>query len=225
MHLFDLEAGFLGAVPIVGSTIPMAVGAAWAARLRGDDRILVTFFGEGATEEGVFYEAINFAAVKKLPILFVCENNWYSVYSPLSVRQPSGVEVMAKATAHGVPARQGDGNDLLQVYRIAEEAIASVRRGEGPMFLEFETYRWREHCGPNFDNTLGYRTEAEYEQWRRRCPVDRFESYLTTVGVITSDESGKMRSEIDAEIAEAVAFAKSSPFPDPREASRFTYAE
>lgn len=225
MHLLDLDAGFFGAVPIVGSTIPMAVGAAWAARMRGDDRIIVTFFGEGATEEGVFYEAINFASLKKLPILFVCENNWYSVYSPLGVRQPAGVAVMEKARAHGVPAKPGDGNDLPGVYAIAEEAIASVRSGGGPVFLEFETYRWREHCGPNFDNDIGYRSQAEYQAWRERCPVERFESYLKATAVVSAQEMADMRRDIDVEIAEAVAFAKNSPFPNGADAARFTYAE
>ena len=225
MHLLDLDAGFFGAVPIVGSTIPMAVGAAWAARMRGDDRLIVTFFGEGATEEGVFYEAINFASVKKLPILFVCENNWYSVYSPLDVRQPAGVAVMEKARAHGVPARQGDGNELPEIYAMAEEAIASIRRGGGPVFLEFETYRWREHCGPNFDNDIGYRTSAEYDAWRVRCPVERVEAQVRAAAVMSAEEIAAMYREIDAEIADAVAFAKNSPFPDAADAARFTYAE
>ncbi|MBM3944711.1 MAG: thiamine pyrophosphate-dependent dehydrogenase E1 component subunit alpha, partial [SAR202 cluster bacterium] len=112
MHLVDLEAGFLGAVPIVGSTIPIAVGAAWGSRMRGEERVVVAFFGEGSTEEGVFHEALNFAALRRLPVVFVCENNLYSVYSPMSVRQPANREVYQVAAGHGVPSFQVDGNDL-----------------------------------------------------------------------------------------------------------------
>ena len=225
MHLVDLEAGFLGSVPIVGATIPIGVGAAWAGRMRGSDRVYVVYFGEGATEEGVFYEAINFASLKKLSVLFVCENNLYSVYSPMSVRQPEGVPVYEKAKAHGVPVRYGNGNDVMEVHRIAEESVKFVRGGNGPMFLEFETYRWREHCGPNFDNSLGYRTEAEFEIWRRQCPLDTFEAQLVGSGGIADKEIAAMRREIQSEIEDAVTFAKQSPYPDAGYAAKFTYAE
>lgn len=225
MHLLDLDAGFLGSVPIVGSTIPIAVGAAWASRMRGEKRITVVFFGEGATEEGVFYESINFASLKKLPILFVCENNLYSVYSPMSVRQPASTVVRDKATAHGVPVLHGNGNDVLEVYALAERAVQHVRSDAGPMFVEFDTYRWREHCGPNYDNTIGYRTEAEYELWRKQCPVEGYESLVTSTGAMTPAEVADVRREITREIDAAVAFAKTSPFPDAADAARFTYAE
>jgi TPP-dependent pyruvate/acetoin dehydrogenase alpha subunit len=161
MHLLDLSVGYLGSTPIVGSTIPIGVGAAFGARMKGEERVTVVFFGEGATEEGVFHEAANFASLKKLPVVFVCENNLYSVYSPMSVRQPDGREVFNLAKGHGIESRQGDGNDVAEVYELAGEAVEKARRGGGPSFLEFKTYRWREHCGPNFDNDIGYRTEAE----------------------------------------------------------------
>ena len=225
MHLVDLDAGVLGSVPIVGATIPIGVGAAWAGRMRGTDQIFVVYFGEGATEEGVFYEAINFASLKKLSVLFVCENNLYSVYSPMSVRQPEGVAVYEKAKAHGVPVRYGNGNDVMEVHRIAREAVNFVRAGNGPMFLEFETYRWREHCGPNFDNSLGYRTEAEFDIWRKRCPLDSFEAQLLGDGVVSPEQSAEIRREIQSEIEDAVAFAKGSPYPEGREAAMFTYAD
>jgi pyruvate dehydrogenase E1 component alpha subunit len=225
MHLLDLDAGFLGAVPIVGSTIPIAVGAAWGARMRGESRVVVTFFGEAATEEGVFHEAINFAALKQLPVVFVCENNFYSVYSPLSVRQPEGTEVFEVAAGHGVETAHGDGNDMLEVYAIAERAVTKARQGGGPSFLEFKTYRWREHCGPYYDNDIGYRTPAEFEEWRRRCPVERFEAKLRDARVLLDDEFEAIRREINAEIDEAVEFARSSPFPDVSEMASFTYPE
>ena len=172
MHLIDLDAGFLGATPSVASTSPIAVGAALGVVMRGENRVVVTFFGEGATEEGAFHEALNFAALKKLPVLFVCENNLYSVYSPLSVRQPEGREVASLAKGHGIETWQGNGNDALEVHRQTGKALDCVRTG-GPAFLEFKTYRWREHCGPNFDNNLGYRTEAEYLHWRKLCPLEK----------------------------------------------------
>jgi len=115
----------------------------------------VVFFGEAATEEGVFHESINFATLKKLPIVFVCENNLYSVYSPLSVRQPNGREIFWLAKGHGIKSYQGDGNNAIEVYKLAEQAIHKARQGNGPTFLEFKTYRWREHCGPYYDKDLG----------------------------------------------------------------------
>jgi len=217
MHLVDLNAGYLGATPIVASTIPIAVGAAWGTVMRGEPRVTVSFFGEGATEEGAFHEAVNFAVLKRLPVVFVCENNLYSVYSPMEVRQPSHRQVYQVAAGHGIEARQGDGNDVTEVYRMAGEAIGKARRGEGPTFLEFATYRWREHCGPLYDNDLGYRTPEEFEQWRRRCPIARLERELTANGVLTSETIARVERELRAEMDDAVAFAKNSPWPEPVE--------
>jgi pyruvate dehydrogenase E1 component alpha subunit len=214
MHLIDLAAGFLGAVPIVGSTIPIAVGAAWGSRLRGETRLVVSYFGEGATEEGVFHEAVNFAALKKLAVLFVCENNYYSVYSPLSVRQPDNRQVHEMVKGHGIATWCGDGNDVEAVYAIAGQAAAHARSGAGPAFVELSTYRWREHCGPNYDHDIGYRTEAEFESWRERCPLARLERVLIDGGVLDDAEGARLKREIETEIDEAFAFARSSPFPD-----------
>jgi TPP-dependent pyruvate/acetoin dehydrogenase alpha subunit len=213
MHLIDLPVGFWGATPIVASTIPIAVGLAFAASLRREDCVTVTFFGEGATEEGTFHEAVNFAATKKLPIVFVCENNLYSVYSPLSVRQPAGREVFWLARGHGIPAEQGDGNDVLEVFERAGEAIRRTREGQGPCFLEFKTYRWREHCGPNFDNHIGYRTEQEYLEWRKDCPIERLKAHALAEGTLLEAEMEAMSNEIKAEVTDAVRFARESPFP------------
>lgn len=221
MHLVDLSCGFLGAVPIVGSTIPIAVGAAWGARLRGESRVVAAFFGEGATEEGVFHEALNFAVLRQLPVVFVCENNLYSVYSPMSVRQPDGRPVHQVAAGQGVPSIQIDGNDVLAVHAAAGEAVARARSGGGPTFLELMTYRWREHCGPNFDNDKGYRTPAEYESWRLKDPVAAFERRLLEAGLKPDPE---MVTAITAEIDDAVRFAKASPFPGPSEMATFVYA-
>lgn len=214
MHLIDLSCGFLGAVPVVGSTIPMAVGASLGSSMRGEDRVTVVFFGEGATEEGVFHESLNFAMLKKLPVVFVCENNFFSVYSPLSVRQPAGREIFELAKGHGLEAYQADGNDVVEVYRLAERAVSKARNGGGPTFLEFKTYRWREHCGPYYDNHLGYRAECDFLEWRRRCPLERFKERLQADGHLSLQEMEDMEKQIKAEMADAVVFAKQSPFPE-----------
>jgi len=216
MHLVDLPVGFLGATPIVGSTIAIAVGTAFGSVMKGEQRVTVIFFGDGATEEGVFHESINFAALKKLPVVFVCENNLYSVYSPLSVRQPEGREVFWLAKGHGVESYQGDGNDVVEVYRLAEQAIGKARQGEGPTFLEFKTYRWREHCGPYYDNDLGYRTESEFQEWKERCPIERLQERLLKEGVLCNQDIEDMMRSMEVEMEEAVAFAKESPFPEER---------
>jgi len=224
MHLTDLSAGFLGAVPIVGSTIPMAVGVALGALMKGESRVTVAFFGEGAVEEGVFHESVNFAALKKLPIIFVCENNRYSVYSPLSVRQPEGREVFELARGHGVESFQGDGNDVIEVYRLAGQAVHKARQRGGPVFLEFKTYRWREHCGPYYDNDLGYRTEEEFQAWRQNCPIERLRVRLFKEGILTEQANKEMMCRLEAEVQDAVAFAKQSPFPEERLLMEHVYA-
>ena len=213
MHLVDLAAGFVGAVPIVGSTIPIATGLAFADHQLKRDRVTVAFLGEAATEEGVFHESVNFASLHKLPIVFVCENNLYSVYSPMSVRQPAHREVWQLAAGHGVTAHQGDGNDPLAVYELARAAVAQARSGQGPVFLELKTYRWREHCGAGFDNHIGYRTEAEYQSGHERDPIATFERSLQTAGTFDAARFTQFAARVDAEIAEAFAQADRAPFP------------
>lgn len=224
MHLIDLPSGFLGAVPIVGSTIPMAVGAAMGSTMRGEDRVTAVFLGEGATEEGVFHESLNFAVLKSLPVIFICENNFFSVYSPLSVRQPPGREIYRLAQGHGIESHQGDGNDVMEVYRLTHRAVSKARAGGGPTFLEFSTYRWREHCGPSYDNHLGYRAECDFLEWRGKCPLDRLKDRLLADGHLSLQEMEGMENQIKAEMAEAVAFAKQSPFPEADLLMKHVYA-
>lgn len=221
MHLVDLSVGFLGATPIVGSTIPIAVGVAFGSVMRGEESVSVVFFGDAATEEGVFHESLNFAALKKLPVIFICENNLYSVYSPLSVRQPEGREIFELARGHGIESYKGDGNDVVEVYTLAEQAIRKARQGGGPTFLEFSTYRWREHCGPNYDNDLGYRTENEFQSWKRCCPIERPKEWLVRDGHFSNQD---MVSELETEIEDAVRFAKESPFPEEQSLLKDIYA-
>jgi len=211
--LVDPAAAFMGAVPIVGSTIPIAVGLAFANRQLKRDRVTAAFFGEGATEEGVFHESANFASLHRLPIVFVCENNLYSVYSPMSVRQPAQREVFRLAAGHGIVAHQGDGNDPLAVFELMREAASHARSGQGPVFLELKTYRWREHCGPNYDNNIGYRTEAEFLAWKQRDPLENFERRLRTAGLLDETSYAAFQQSVAAEIAGAFAAAQRAPVP------------
>lgn len=223
MHLIDLLVGFEGSTAIVSNSIPVGVGLALGVQLRGADALSCVFLGDGAIEEGVFYESANFAAVRKLPVLFVCENNFYSVYSPLEVRQPRGRQIFEMVRAIGIPSEAGDGNDVLQVYRMAVDAAVAVRAGGGPRFLEFTTYRWREHCGPNFDNDIGYRSEDEFLDWKMRDPLPAFEAELVVRGVMTREEVSVMNEGVDAEVAAAFEFAEHSSFPDPNDLSSRVY--
>lgn len=225
MHLVDIEAGFLGAAPIVGSTIPIAAGVALAAQMRKEDRVVMVFLGDGATETGAFYESVNFAALKNLPMVFLVENNFYSVYSPMSVRQKGEHRITDIARAHGMQAQTADGNDLDLVYQISLSAVEKARRGEGPTLLEFVTYRWREHCGPSFDNDIGYRTEAEYLDWKERDPVAAYERKLVALGYASPQDIASMTHALEMEAEAAITFAKESPWPDPASASAMVYAD
>jgi TPP-dependent pyruvate/acetoin dehydrogenase alpha subunit len=218
MHLIDKSCGFRGAVPIVGSTIPIATGLAFQHQLDRDGHVVAVFFGEGATEEGVFHEALNFAALRRLPIVYICENNLYSVYSPLSVRQPAGRSRVKLAEAHGLAAATGDGNDVIAVAALVSQAVARARTGTGPSFLEFSTYRWREHCGPNFDNALGYRTEAEYQEWKAKCPLLRCEKDHG----LAQDRA--LVAAIDAELDATLAEVRALPAAPVRDLCAAVYA-
>jgi len=221
-HLIDLEAGFMGSAPILASTISVGVGMAWAAKRRDENRIFVIYFGDGATEEGTFHESLNFAGVNKLPILFVCENNLYSVHASLEVRQPPR-SISDLAQVHGMAGTNGNGNDADEVWRIAEAAVKTARSGGGPTLLEFSTYRWKEHCGPGEDHSLGYRGKKEINKWIERCPVAAYERRLLKEGLLDSHYLSQIRKEIDTEVDEAFEFAVASSFPPPEALNQFVY--
>jgi len=225
MHLVDISAGFLGATPIVGSTVAIAVGAALGTVMQDRHQVTAIFFGDATVEEGAFHESVNFAALKKLPVIFVCENNLYSVQSPLSVRQPEGREIFEVAKGHGIASYQGDGNDVVQVYQMAKRAINKARKGGGPTFLEFKTYRWREHCGPNDDFNLGYRTESEVRDWQKRCPIKKLKERLLTDGIVSNRDIEAMVSDLKIEIEAAVVFARESAFPNKQLLLEYVYAQ
>lgn len=223
-HLVDIKAGFMGSAPILASTISVAVGAAWASARRKDDGVTVVYFGDGATEEGAFHEALNFAGVERLPIIFVCENNLYSVHTTLEARQPARA-IADLAKAHGMFGAQADGNDVEAVWRLSQDAVARARDGKGPSLLEFMTYRWKEHVGPNDDDALGYRSLAEIDDWKMRCPVTVYERDLAHAGILSAAESAGLRTEIGEEIAAAFAFARGSNFPPLQALHSFVFPE
>ena len=224
MHLTDLSIGFIGSTAIVGNSIPIGVGLGLSLQLKKATDLSVVYFGDGSTEEGAFYEALNFSIVRKLPVLFICENNLYSVYSPLSVRQPKGRKIYEMVAAMGVTSAHVDGNDVEKSYQAAQEAINCVRSGKAPYFLELSTYRWREHCGPNYDNDIGYRSEAEFLEWKKKDPIASYAQKLIRDNILDSAQYLKMQNDIDVEVNEAFEFAKKTPFPDINEAFEGLYA-
>ena len=214
MHLVDRDAGFMGSTAIVAGTVPVGVGLAYASMVRRADQVTCVFMGDAVAETGVFFESVSFAVLKQLPVLFICENNLYSVYSPLGARQPAGRSIHEMVGAMGLPAVHGDGNDAREVYSTVSGAIEAIRSGSGPRFFEFATYRWREHCGPSYDNDLGYRSEAEFAEWKARDPIARLERELLVAGTMTRADLDAMQVEIRREVSEAFVFARRSPFPD-----------
>jgi pyruvate dehydrogenase E1 component alpha subunit len=221
MHLVDPSVGMMGASAIVGGTIPMAVGSALAFQMQKADRTAVAFFGDGAVEEGIFHESLSFASLKKLPVLFVCENNLYATYSHQNARQPAD-NIHQRARAYKVPGVRVDGNDVTRVYLAVSRAVAQARAGLGPTLIECRTYRWRDHVGPNFDLEVGYRTREELEAWMARCPVKRCERELTRLGAREAELS-QMREQIRAEVSAAFDAARSGKFPEPSELAEHVY--
>jgi TPP-dependent pyruvate/acetoin dehydrogenase alpha subunit len=218
MHLISPEAGMLGASAVVGTTIANAVGYACALKYQGEEAVVVSFFGDGATEEGVFPESLNFAALKGLPVLFVCENNGYAIHTHQSSRQGKA-DVCRRARAYGVPAERIEHNDVLYLYERAKDVAAKVRAGGGPYLFEVMTYRWREHVGPNEDYQLGYRTREEAEPWVDNDQVKRIGELLD------SAVREEIEREAEAEVAAAFAFAEESPGPLPGELTTDVFKE
>jgi TPP-dependent pyruvate/acetoin dehydrogenase alpha subunit len=213
MHLIDESVGFMGSTAIVGGTVPVGVGLAYGMKVKKSDQVSCVFHGDAVVETGAFFESVNFAVLKKLPVLFVCENNLYSVYSPLSVRQPEGRSIAAMVSGLGMPAYSGDGNDAAAVYAKVCESVTEIRAGSGPRFVEFSTYRWLEHCGPSYDNHIGYRSESEFLEWQAKEPIARFENVMLDNSTITAAELQMMNDNIALEVEEAFTYAEQSPMP------------
>jgi pyruvate dehydrogenase E1 component alpha subunit len=204
MHLFDVGRRFYGGNAIVGGGLPLAVGFALADRMQGKARVTACFFGEGAMAEGEFHESLNLAALWRVPALFLCENNYYAMGTALA-RSESVTDLCAKARAYGVPARTVDGMDALAVREATAQAVAEVRAGGGPQFIEYRTYRFRAHS--MFDAEL-YRPRAEVEEWRRRCPIGALETRLSEAGLLDDAALAALEQEVAREVAEAVDFAE-----------------
>ncbi|WP_423922201.1 thiamine pyrophosphate-dependent dehydrogenase E1 component subunit alpha [Candidatus Poriferisodalis sp.] len=213
MHICDLDLGMLGANGIVGGGVPIAVGAGFANKYRGNDRVSVVFFGDGASNIGAFHEAANMAAALSLPVLFVCENNEYGEFTPRE-RTMAITDVVDRAAGYGMPGAIVDGMDVVAVWEAANEAVSRARRGEGPSFIEAKTYRFYNHHGVQ---TLGmkYRTDDELAQWKQRDPIELFEGRLAAAGVLDADGAQAVHDSAQADIEAAIAFAEESPLPDP----------
>jgi pyruvate dehydrogenase E1 component alpha subunit len=212
MHLIDLENNLFGTVPIVGATIPIAVGAAIAAKMDGGDAMAVSFFGDGATEEGAFHESMNLAAVMKAPVLFVCENNFFSSHLHINLRQPDS-SVCRYAEAHRVGWARADGNDLAAIRAVTKEAVAAIRSGEGPRFLELVTYRWRGHVGHREDEDVGVQRREGLAAWKGRDPIRRLGEALVSAGHAQPGIVEKITAEVHQEVEAAWKRALNDPFP------------
>ena len=218
MHLVDMQQYILGTSAVVGTTVPIALGYALALKREGAGRVAAAFFGDGATEEGVFYESLNFAALRRLPVLFVCENNLFAVHSHIRKRQATS-HLCERVRTYGIPAEQVADGDVLAIRRLAAGFIDRMRAGEiGPAFVECMTYRWREHVGPGEDYDSGYRSRDELRPWQENDQVK-------VIGdLLPATERAAIDAQIEAELARAVEFAENSPFPNPKELFTNVYA-
>lgn len=217
VHLTDRAVGFLASSPILGEGAALAAGTALAYKMDGKPHVSVSFFGEGACDEGATWETLNFASIHRLGVLFVCENNLYATEAPLKVRMAPETDLCDRARAFKVPAERVDGNDVKAVYAAARAMVDRIRAGEGPFFLECMTYRWREHVGPLWDYEANrtYRSRAELEEWMEKCPVKRSSAELVGSGVATAGEVEAWNQDIESEIQTTLARAKTDPWPDP----------
>jgi len=222
MHLIDKSVGFYGTSAIVGNSIPLGVGLSYNLVNSKNKNISIVYLGDGAIEEGVFYESLNFAAVKKLPTLFICENNLYSVYSSLKVRQPKNRNIKEMVKSIGIESLESDGNDIKKVFNTCKKGINYLRNNRKPLFILFNNYRWREHCGPNYDNNIGYRTEKEFKKWKKRDPLSISYNLLKRLKISKLEISKIEKKEI-FKINKAFRFAEKSKFPNKKDLMRDIY--
>lgn len=211
MHLICKEKGVMGTSAIVGTTIPVSVGYALGQQYKKSNAVTVSFFGDGAVDEGAFHESMNFAALKKLPVLFVCENNFYAIHSHHLSRRTSD-NICERVRTYGMPASRIEDGDIFAIHESVRAQIEKIREGSGPAFLECLTCRWREHVGPNEDFHLGYRSRRDVENWIENDPLRKLKASLAP------DAGRAIESDVEKEIEEAFRFAEGSPFPDGMEA-------
>ncbi|MCL7454199.1 MAG: thiamine pyrophosphate-dependent dehydrogenase E1 component subunit alpha [Anaerolineae bacterium] len=221
LHIADFDLGILGANGIVAGGIPIAAGAALAFSMRGEPRVALSFFGDGAVNEGAFHEAANLAGLWKLPVVFFCENNLYGEGTPQSKQAPV-TDLAVRAEGYGFPGTVVDGQDVLAVYGAVREATGRARTGQGPTFVEAKTYRYRGHYE---GDPQVYRLPGEMEAWQARDPIPAFRQRLLEAGILTEAALKEIEAGVQAELEEAVAFAKAAPVPEPQEALQGVYAD
>jgi len=224
MHLVDRDMGLPGSSAIVANTIPLAVGAALSSHIRGEDAVSVAFFGDGATNEGAFYESLNLASLNKLPMLFICENNLYSTHMHIS-QCLADTDIYKKASVFDMPGIRVDGNNSIEMFLTAKEAVDRARSGKGPSLIEGMTYRWRGHVGPNYDIDKGLRSEQELKSWMDRGPIVTLEKYLDENDTIPKKDREQIKDDIEREIEEALTFARKSPLPHPDTLMDYVYRD
>lgn len=224
MHVCDKEHGLLGSSAIVGGTISIACGAALAMKLQHKNNVVVCFFGDGAVDEGVFYESLNFAKIQRLPILFVCENNFYSTH--MDIKKHLAVDEICRIPkALNIENCAINGNDILDVQNISNYYINMVKNGRGPFFIECLTYRYRGHVGPNFDTDKGIRTKEELEYWIDKDPIKTFKEHLISSGNFTEEMLIRIKREVRNEVEESVRFARESKYPEKEELLKDVFKE
>ncbi len=225
MHLIDLNQNITAAVPIVGSTIPIGVGKAWANKLNSANNIVVIFFGDGATEEGVFFESLDFAVLKNLKILFVCENNKYSVYSSLKKRQSKKRNLIKIAKAMGLNTQLFKDHDVLNIYKKTKKIIKTIKKKSVPYLIQINTWRYLEHCGPNYDDNLGYREKRDKIYWAKKDQIFKYENLLKKKGLIKTQDIIDMKYKLQNEINRAFKFAEKSKFPSKKILKKYIYSK
>tara|TARA_Y100000590_G_scaffold469869_1_gene660260 strand:- start:11829 stop:12794 length:966 start_codon:yes stop_codon:yes gene_type:complete len=224
MHLVDLNANFMGTTAIVGNSMPIGVGLGLSIKIKREKGISFVFLGDGAVESGAFYESLNFSAVKKLPVVFICENNLYSVYSSLNVRQPKKRNIFKLAKEIGINSYFCDGMDTIKIFKTLNKVVSRARKGFGPQFIEFSTYRWREHCGPNYDNHIGYRSEKEYILWKKKDPFLKLKKNILYNYPKQKINLEKIELKIKKEVNKAFIKAQNSNFPNKSNLFKDVYA-
>lgn len=224
MHLVDTSIGHMGSSSIVGGGIPIGTGLALSIQMKEQNRVSVVFFGDGAADEGVLYESINFAILKKLPVIYIYENNQFSVCSRVSARQ-SGEIIFHATPTERMFTKTVDGNAILKVYEAVREAVLRIRNGQGPSFIECKTYRVRGHAGAGSDAGLGYRSAEEISSWESKCPITTFCEELLKEELITQNDIQDMEKDIDLEIDGAFRFAQESPLPEGKHILQYLFSE
>jgi pyruvate dehydrogenase E1 component alpha subunit len=223
MHLTDLSVGFVGSTAIVSNTIPVGVGLSLTSNILKKKQTVIIYLGDASVEEGVFFESLNFAIVKKIPVIFVCENNFYSVYSPLSVRQPPNRKIYKMVRGFNIKSFKANGNMFKDVVQTFLKAKKFVEEKKMPIFLEFQTYRWYEHCGPNIDDHLNYRNKKELLYWKKNDPVNILQDFLIKKKLISTNSISIMKNLILRKIDSAFKYAERSPFPKNKDLFKYLY--